>query len=89
MTAILYLNGSWQEGDGGVLRLYHTGGAGGERRVDVPPRRGSLVLFWSHRIAHEVRHTHKMARHAHGALGTRMEMGMGMGMGMGMNYGSN
>ena len=50
-TAILYLNGEWQPEHGGTLRVYH---GTGERYVEVEPRRGTLAIFWSHRVPHEV-----------------------------------
>ena len=68
MTAILYLNGEWQPADGGTLRIYGPavsdhpeareaapeGGRPAERYVEIEPRRGTLALFWSHRVEHEV-----------------------------------
>jgi len=71
VTAILYLNDdAWNLAqDGGGLRLYldkgsvgqheaHTD-ANGESYVDVIPRGGTLVLFDSRRIEHEVLPTNK------------------------------
>lgn len=57
---LLYLNEQWAEADGGALRI-HTDG-GGELPppgappsfVDVAPRAGTLVLFDSARVPHEV-----------------------------------
>ena len=66
VTAVLYLNGHWREEDGGTLRIYNTGGddpqqstttsssSSSSQHIDVQPKRGTLVLFWSHRIPHEV-----------------------------------
>lgn len=51
LTAILYLNPRWQAAQGGVLRA-HPGG--GSAVVDIEPRGGRLVLFWSRHLAHEV-----------------------------------
>ena len=51
VTAVLYLNGSWAPSDGGTL-LVHPSAA--DAAVEVEPRRGTLVLFWSHTILHEV-----------------------------------
>ena len=68
LTAILYLNPNWREGDGGELRLYLKdaggvaaaaaidGGSDGnvDRYVDLSPVGGRLVLFWSDEVPHEV-----------------------------------
>lgn len=53
VTTILYLNDAWQAADGGQLRLYTDGTAGGEYR-DIEPQGGTLVLFLSERFWHEV-----------------------------------
>ena len=51
LTLLLYLNASWCEADGGMLRLHRADGA----RVDVEPLLDRCVLFWSdHRTPHEV-----------------------------------
>ena len=60
---LLYLNDGWQEADGGKLRIFTDGG--GEEAppgapasfVDVSPRAGTLVLFDSSRVPHEVLET--------------------------------
>ena len=49
LTLILYANPDWAEADGGALRAE----VGGEA-VDVLPRAGSLVLFDSRAVWHEV-----------------------------------
>ena len=36
------------------LKAGAPGISGGSQYVDVEPRRGTMVLFWSHRIEHEV-----------------------------------
>ena len=61
VTAILYLNGGWTPADGGALRVYGIPGAGhgagpggGEAYQEVEPRRGTLVIFWSHVVPHAV-----------------------------------
>lgn len=54
VTAILYLNEDWQEADGGQLRIYTDGTAGGPY-VDVLPEAGTLLVFLSERFWHEVR----------------------------------
>lgn len=64
VTAVLYLNGEWQPSDGGVLRVYGDLGTAttgarlpsgtAAKALEVEPRRGTLALFWSHRVPHEV-----------------------------------
>ena len=49
VSVVLYLNSQWQPGDGGELRLHLPGGA-----VDVAPRAGTLAVFMSDSIVHEV-----------------------------------
>ncbi|WP_459208282.1 2OG-Fe(II) oxygenase [Pseudomonas sp. MLB6B] len=50
VSTVLYLNEAWQPGDGGELRLFL-----GERDVlDVAPVAGSLVVFLSGEVPHEV-----------------------------------
>jgi SM-20-related protein len=50
VSAVLYLNGSWSAAHGGELWLH-----AGPAPVVVAPRAGTLVLFDSARIEHEVR----------------------------------
>jgi SM-20-related protein len=50
VSTVLYLNGSWRAADGGELRLYATPDA-----LEIAPCAGTLVLFESARIEHEVR----------------------------------
>lgn len=52
VSAILYLNESWQAGDGGALRLYLDDT--GELWRDVLPLAGTLVCFLSADFYHEV-----------------------------------
>jgi hypothetical protein len=64
VTAVLYLNGAWHTSDGGTLRIHDVAPSGGSGSgavdedqptfIEVEPRRGTLVLFWSHRVPHEV-----------------------------------
>ncbi len=49
VSVVSYLNQYWQPGDGGELRLHLKEGI-----VDVPPRAGTVVVFMSARILHEV-----------------------------------
>jgi SM-20-related protein len=49
VSVVAYLNRNWQPGDGGELRLHLKEGV-----VDVEPRAGTLVVFMSARILHEV-----------------------------------
>ena len=53
VTAILYLNTTWQAGDGGQLRLYLERDGEGEY-LEVEPRGGTLVSFLSADYFHEV-----------------------------------
>ena len=53
----LYLQTDWQVAHGGCLRLYDTSEL--INVVDVPPRAGTLVLFASDQVPHEVLTTHK------------------------------
>ncbi|AQZ94566.1 2OG-Fe(II) oxygenase [Halopseudomonas phragmitis] len=49
VSVVTYLNRNWQPGDGGELRLHLDEGA-----RDVAPRAGTVVVFLSDRILHEV-----------------------------------
>ena len=49
---LLYLNEGWQPGDGGHLRVFDLGGSHGH--VDIPPAAGTLVVFKSDVVPHEV-----------------------------------
>src|SRR5690606_40913567 len=49
VSVVLYLNSQWQPGDGGELRLHLPEGS-----VDVAPRAGTLAVFMSDSILHEV-----------------------------------
>ena len=50
LSAVYYLNPSWNDADGGALRLYLADGT----HRDVYPRAGTLVLFLSGDFEHEV-----------------------------------
>ena len=50
LTCIVYLNPNYQKGDGGELRLLLLEGG----CLDLDPRGGRFVLFWSDEIPHEV-----------------------------------
>jgi SM-20-related protein len=50
VTAVLYLNPDWQDEDGGALRLY----LDGDKPLDVLPEAGTLVVFMSADLHHEV-----------------------------------
>lgn len=50
LSAVLYLNAGWPDDAGGELRLHLDDG----RTLDVLPRGGTLVLFLSARLPHEV-----------------------------------
>ncbi len=49
VSVVLYLNSQWKPGDGGELRLHLPQGP-----VDVPPLAGTLAVFMSDSIVHEV-----------------------------------
>jgi hypothetical protein len=50
LTCIVYLNPEYQPGDGGELRLLLLDGG----CLDLDPRGGRMVVFWSDEIPHEV-----------------------------------
>lgn len=49
LSSVLYLNAGWGAGDGGALRLHLPGG-----HRDIDPQAGTLTLFLSAEIEHEV-----------------------------------
>jgi len=49
LSSVLYLNAGWGAGDGGALRLHLPGG-----HRDIAPQAGTLTLFLSAEIEHEV-----------------------------------
>ena len=70
VTAILYLN-DMPQSSGGTLRLWRPGLAGAHKQghsdlscLDIPPRAGLLVVFWSAVVLHEVRPVHRGVRYA-------------------------
>ncbi len=52
VSLVLYLNRDWKSGDGGELVLYRAGS--GSEMTQVDPLGGTLVLFMSEEIEHEV-----------------------------------
>lgn len=55
-SIILYLNRDWSRAEGGMLRVYR--GSGDERwHEDIAPAAGTLVVFKSDAVPHEVLHT--------------------------------
>lgn len=50
VSLVLYLNREWREGEGGELALYVPDG----EMVRIAPRAGTLVMFMSEEIEHEV-----------------------------------
>lgn len=54
ISCLLYLNRAWVPEDGGALRLHVEGGP-----VDVPPLAGTLVVFRSRDVRHEVLPAHR------------------------------
>ena len=53
LSTVLYLNEAWAAGDGGALRLYQSS-ADGESTHDIAPIGGTLALFLSDELEHEV-----------------------------------
>ena len=53
LSTVSYLNSEWQPGDGGELLLY--AGSSDEVVARVEPRAGTLAIFLSEEIPHEVR----------------------------------
>ena len=49
---LLYLNEGWSPSDGGYLRVHDLGGSGDH--LDIAPEAGTLVLFKSDVVSHEV-----------------------------------
>lgn len=62
-TFILYLNKSWKNEDGGQLRMYTDKGT-----IDINPEWGTLVIFRSDSILHEVIPTNRMRKSLTGWL---------------------
>ena len=54
LSTVLYLNPGWDDADGGHLRLF-LDADGSESFVDVTPEAGTLAVFFSEDIEHEVR----------------------------------
>lgn len=54
ISATLYLNPDWTDADGGQLRLYTENQNGEDRYVETLPRAGTLALFRSDKVPHEV-----------------------------------
>lgn len=57
VSTILYLNEAWTEAEGGELRLWLDDDPGGAY-LDIAPRAGTLVAFWSDRLFHAVQPSH-------------------------------
>lgn len=72
LSFVLYLNKSWQPGDGGELCLYGNNNPNSletaahsrlqEETITVTPTAGKLVLFLSHLVEHEVLESFKPRR---------------------------
>jgi len=60
LTVILYLNPDWEKACGGQLRLYLKN----NQILDVEPKSGTLLLFLSRQVEHEVLPTYKIPRFA-------------------------
>lgn len=60
LSSVLYLNESWQNGDGGELDVYDVTG---EKIVaTVTPKFGTMIIFLSEIFPHEVRLSHTTRR---------------------------
>ncbi|WP_143961693.1 2OG-Fe(II) oxygenase [Litoribacter populi] len=59
VTIIIYLNDSWTDADEGKLRMYLPQEDGEEKILDIMPEGGTLVVFLSAEIPHEVLPTNK------------------------------
>ena len=60
LTALIYLNDGWEEGDGGELTIFRADDENAVRRV-LPPVGNRVLLFWSDwRTPHEVRPSEKL-----------------------------
>jgi SM-20-related protein len=59
ISCLLYLNPDWKASYGGQLRIYLPHKNGGEKSVDIIPMAGTLAVFKSAEIPHEVLVTEK------------------------------
>ncbi|WP_339902915.1 2OG-Fe(II) oxygenase [uncultured Cyclobacterium sp.] len=59
VSVVLYLNETWDESDGGELRMYYTRPDGIEDFQDFLPLGGRVVVFLSGEVPHEVLPTNK------------------------------
>ncbi|MBI0400365.1 2OG-Fe(II) oxygenase [Cyclobacterium marinum] len=59
VSVILYLNDTWEESDGGELRMFYTRPDGIEDYKDFLPLGGRIVVFLSGEVPHEVLPTNK------------------------------
>ena len=50
ISTVLYLNEDWHDADGGLLKLYQ----GDQELISVKPEAGTLVIFLSETVPHEV-----------------------------------
>ncbi|OYQ79511.1 SM-20 protein [Ignatzschineria sp. F8392] len=61
ITTVLYLNESWQPGDGGELLIYSREQPDSDEVIlTLPPKAGQMILFLSEDFPHEVLPTQKM-----------------------------
>jgi SM-20-related protein len=59
VSIVLYLNDTWEESDGGELRMFYTRPDGIEDYKDFLPLGGRIVVFLSGEVPHEVLPTNK------------------------------
>lgn len=70
VSLVTYLNEGWMPGQGGELVLYH-----GDESISVSPEAGTLVVFLSEEVPHEVK---RCIRTRHGVAGWfRLNSGLG------------
>ncbi|KAG0338176.1 hypothetical protein BG004_007332 [Podila humilis] len=54
VTAIVYFNPDWKQGDGGELRIFDKGLSGDEKEIDIAPKAARCVVFLSGVMDHSV-----------------------------------
>eukprot|EP00640_Fibrocapsa_japonica_P002750 CAMPEP_0113937268 /NCGR_PEP_ID=MMETSP1339-20121228/3923_1 /TAXON_ID=94617 /ORGANISM="Fibrocapsa japonica" /LENGTH=246 /DNA_ID=CAMNT_0000939967 /DNA_START=157 /DNA_END=897 /DNA_ORIENTATION=- /assembly_acc=CAM_ASM_000762 len=69
---IIYLNKGWQEKDGGCLRVYDHLDSHGTRHMDIAPKSGTIVIFKSDVVPHEVLRTNSKRMAVIGWLNRRV-----------------
>lgn len=70
LSTILYLNEGWEPNDGGALRLWLDDDPRGPS-IEIAPRAGTLVAFWSDRFYHAVQPSNAVRMSVTGWFRTR------------------